>query len=166
MDETLVIGTVRTSHGVKGFMKVFSTSGECKHFRELKSVTLEKDGNRKVFNVEGVKGAGNNLLMKLEGVDTPEEARKWSGFEIVVSRDAALPLEEGEFYISDIWGCAVYKDGVELGEVVSVIEGTQAELLEIKTRDGLFLVPFLDEYIGAVDTGAGRIELKADWLLS
>ena len=41
----IIVGKVRTSHGVKGDLKVFSTSGEYDHYSDFKSVTLKK-GNR------------------------------------------------------------------------------------------------------------------------
>lgn len=41
MDE-IAIGKIRTSHGVKGFLKVLSFSGETEHFFDLKEFVLKK----------------------------------------------------------------------------------------------------------------------------
>ncbi|MGC9313709.1 MAG: ribosome maturation factor RimM, partial [Sediminispirochaetaceae bacterium] len=41
--ERLVVGIVRTSHGIKGYVKVMSLSGEQRHFLNMKEVHLLKD---------------------------------------------------------------------------------------------------------------------------
>ena len=42
MDD-IAIGKIRTSHGVNGFVKVLSFSGQTDHFLKLKEFVLKKD---------------------------------------------------------------------------------------------------------------------------
>ncbi|MCK5197610.1 MAG: 16S rRNA processing protein RimM, partial [Spirochaetales bacterium] len=58
MDE-IAIGKIRTSHGVKGFLKVLSFSGETEHFLELKEFVLKKNGKTKVLTVESIRASGS-----------------------------------------------------------------------------------------------------------
>ena len=154
MNERFVVGIIRGSHGVTGNFKVESTSGEYEHFADMEEVTLRngKTGSEKLYKVEGVELSGQTLLMKLAGIDSPEEVKKINGCEIVVPREYACPLDKSEWYVEDLKQCAlVYpkdgwsKDGLEaktssadfvtVGTVTDVLEGGTGNLLEIKLAE-------------------------------
>ena len=164
--EFLAIGSVRTSHGVKGLLKVRSFSGETDHFFDLKEVTLkDKRGRERNFAVERVAQNGKELLMKLRGIDTPELGKTFSGWEIWVPREKAAPCEEGEFYYADLVGCRLYHGDKTLGTVKALTEGGGGTLLEIKRAEGgdNFFVPFRKEFIGQVDVTEKTVELLELW---
>jgi 16S rRNA processing protein RimM len=163
--DRLVIGLVRTSHGLKGHLKVHSLSGEVDHFFGLEEVTIRKNGRERIYAVEEFKLLGEILLMKLRGIDNPEDAKTLAAAEILVSRDLAAPLEDGEFYQADLVGCRVVHQGKDLGVVKSIFEGGAADLLEVVTEAGIYMVPFQKHYIGTVDLKAKTLELLAPWLL-
>ena len=163
----LAIGTIRTSHGVSGFLKVKSLSGEVEHFSRLRKVFIGVQKDPVPYEVEKVSASkGGEVLLKLKGIDTPEEARKLNGQEIWAEREDAAPLKEGEYYLADLVGCRVLSGGVEVGRVKTVIEGGAADLLEAVDAQGRsFLVPFLERFVGEVDIHRGTIELKEESLL-
>jgi 16S rRNA processing protein RimM len=163
--ETLAVGIIRTSHGVHGYVKVMSLSGETDHLFELEQVSLRKNGREKVYRVEEVKSFKDGVLMKLEGVDTPEAGKALAGSELWVERDLAAPLTEGEYYISDMIGCSLVCGGSRCGEVVSVSETGVADLLEVKTGRGVRMIPFTSKFVGEVDLESGTIELLEPELL-
>ncbi|MBI9105483.1 MAG: 16S rRNA processing protein RimM [Spirochaetales bacterium] len=164
----ITIGKVRTSVGVRGYFKVLSFSGEEQHFRKMIGRDLEfrlKEQSR-FYSVEDIKMSGTNLTMKVTGIDSPEDARKLSGSEIITERVNASTLKNGEFYNVDLCGCKmVTLDGRTVGTVKSVCENAVADILEVETDDGIRLIPFKDMYIGNVDIKAGIIELIEEWLL-
>ena len=162
--DRFVIGIIRTSHGVEGFLKVKTLSGETDHFYRLKNVFLKKEGKEKTFDVEKVKPFGGDVLLKVKGIDNPEEAKLFSNWEILVDRKDAAPLAEGEYYNSDLCACSLIRNSEVLGKVVSVIEGGAGDLLEIETTNGkVILIPFINEWIGTVDLQKKEIELKEGW---
>ena len=165
--EFLAIGSIRTSHGVKGLLKVQSFSGEIDHFFDLEEVTLkDKRGRERVFTVERVTQNGKELLMKLKGIDTPEMGKTFSGCEIWVPREMAAPCDEGEFYYADLIGCRLYHGEKTLGTVLSVTDGGGGTLLEVERAEGegRFFVPFRREFIGQVDVAGKAVELLELWV--
>ena len=42
------------------------------------------------------------VILKFRGIDNMEEAAKYKGRDLLVTRENAVPLEEGEFFICDI----------------------------------------------------------------
>lgn len=193
MTEQFVVGIVRGSHGITGEFKVESTSGEYGHFANMDEVTLVNESVKKLFKVESTREGFDTLYMKLAGINSPEEAAKYNRWEIVVPRDKAHPLQEGEWYIEDLKGCSVfYKEAADkapavsekdiVGTVTNVIEGGAGYLVEMKLSESCsFLaddvklnkkgepktvyVPFKDQFIGKVDVENKLIQLMHLWIL-
>ena len=164
MDE-IAIGKIRTSHGVKGFLKVLSFSGQTEHFFKLKEFVLKKNGKTKVLTVENIRASGSTVFVKLKGIDSPEVGKTYAGWEIWAARELASPLEPGEYYLKDLNGCDIVNSGKVLGRIIGISENRVNDLLEVKTANGVFIVPFRDEFIGDVDVASHKVELKAVWLL-
>ena len=110
--DRLAIGLIRTSHGLKGNLKVKSLSGEVDHFFRIKKVYILKKERFIPFTVQSVRKLSSCILMKLEGIDTPEVARDYRGLEIWASRQDACPLKEGE-YTWPIFVIAGYIRGIK-----------------------------------------------------
>ena len=168
-----MIGRVRTAHGVRGELKVESLSGETDHFRGLREVTLVRFGNegegsrRHTFPVEAIRLSHRMVLLKLAGIDSPETAKRWRDWEIVVSRADAAPLEHDEYYYGDLIGLAVYVGTDKRGRVSELWEGGPTVLLEITLSDGSKrLVPFQAEFVSSVDLAGGRLVLEDDEVLA
>jgi 16S rRNA processing protein RimM len=154
-EQLLVIGIIRGTHGLTGKFKVESTSGECEHFFDLDEVTLRKDTIEKTYKVESVEGNVNSLIMKCAGINSPEDAKKLSGSEILVPRNKACPLNEGEFYVEDLKQCKlVYlpnekkpaklsglaentESAIIAGTITDVLEGGAGKLLEVELSESL-----------------------------
>ena len=180
-NNNLAIGKIRTSFGVKGFVKVISFSGENDHFYDLEEVILQNNKIREKKKIEEVSLHGNDLIIKFEGIHTPEEAKKYINWEMWVPREKVCALGEGEYYLADLYGCTLIgtpeKGSLVYGKVKSVIcdYGT-SDLLEIETDEietskqgedkaKVFLIPFLNKFIGKVDLKNKTIELLEEWII-
>jgi 16S rRNA processing protein RimM len=162
--ERFAAGLVGAPFGVDGRVKIKSFSGEGAHLLRLEKVLLRKGGAEEEYAVEGV--FSQPLSLKLAGINSPEAAKTLSGAEIIVSRMEAAPLNEGEFYIEDLKGLKVFAAGGLVGEILDLVEGGGGFLVEVGLiRGGKRLVPFRNEFFGAVDLAAGRMELRKSWIL-
>ncbi len=184
-NETLIIGFIRTTHGLAGKVKVVSTSGEYEHFLKLTEVTIKKGNIEKTLVVNEVDFGGVDLYMTFEGIDTIDKAKTIVGFEIVVDRSMACPLNEGEFYQEDLKKCSlVYVENGEspadakvVGKITDVLGGGADDLLKVEVSESLtadsigtdkkrtVLVPFRKEFIGTVDIENGIVQLMHLWIL-
>ena len=166
--EYLATGVLKGPHGLQGFVKLHSYSQEYGHLVDLSVVSLRKDGMEKEFNIESIKFSGKELLVKFEGIDTPEVARNYNGWEIWIPRNSAASLEEGEYYVADLSACSLTVAAKTVGKVVGVIDGPQALLLEVESAEDKkrYLVPFMAQYIGKVDIEGKELELLVPELLT
>ena len=172
MEDFLRVGVVTTTHGVRGEMKVYPTTDDPKRFLDLEKVfvdepegpkgTKEQPGKgpkapvktvRRERAVEGVKFFKNLVILKLAGIDDMDAAAKLRGAELYVSREDAVPLEEGEYYIADLLGMEVVSDeGVKLGFVKDVLEtGANDVYVVRKNKGGEILLPAIHDCIREVD---------------
>ncbi len=175
--DRLVTGFIRSPHGLNGFVKVQSASGEFSHFEGLAEITIRtggKDGTERRLEIEEIDGLPFSLMMKFKGIDTAEQAKTLAGAEILVSRDKACPLEKGEYYVVDLCTCKLVYDGVPIGQITGVMEGGADDLLEVtlsecsgpdSSGNRSVLVPFRKEFVGKVDIKAGTVELMHRWII-
>ncbi len=161
MKEFLTTAVIRKPYGVKGDLKVRPFSDDISHFFKLKEVTVEKDGIEKHLEIERVQDYQGEVLIKFKGLDNPEDAKLYSGFNVLVPRNLASGLKKGEVYTADLIGLVLMHNGEESGVVESLIEGAQALLLEVKCTDGKYrLVPYLKGvFVGEADLEKGTLEL-------
>jgi len=176
MTEHFAAAVVGAPFGLTGRVKIESLSGEDSHLLGLKKVLLHKsrDGRNpeKEIVKEGTKEYtieeifSSPLSVKFAGIDSPEAARTLKGAEILVPREQAAPLLDGEFYVEDLKGLEVFANGQTIGSVGDVIEGGGGFLVELLLASGeKRLVPFRNEFFGRIDPAAGRAELLHTWIL-
>ncbi|MBR5866468.1 MAG: 16S rRNA processing protein RimM [Spirochaetaceae bacterium] len=192
--EKFVVGIIRGSHGLTGSCKVESTSGEYEHFSDIKEVTLRNNGSEKKCNVENVSFGDRILYVKFSGINTPEEAKRYSSWEVLVPRENACPCGKDEYYIEDLKQCSLVYCGdkakglagktapIVLGTITDVLEGGAGDLLEVVLSESCELlaenvrknasgevrtvfVPFKKEFIGTVDISAKMVQLMHLWIL-
>ena len=80
MKELLSTATIGKTHGVDGFLRIYSLSGEYAHLRKLRNAVASfPDGKEKLLTVSEIRSKGDLFLMKFSGYETPESARELSG---------------------------------------------------------------------------------------
>ena len=118
MTKYLEIGQIVNTFGIKGMVKIKPFTDDINRFDKLKKVYIKNKDGKKEYQIQEVKYHKNMVLMKLEGIDTVEQADLLRQSYLLVNRDDEEPLEEGVYYIVDLIGLEVYTDeGVLLGNV-------------------------------------------------
>ena len=164
MTERFATALLGSPFGLTGRVKIEPFSGEEGHLLGLKKALLRLGTLEKEYTIEEVFTAPPSI--KLKGIDSPEAAKTLKGSEILVPREQAAPLQEGEFYVEDLRGLEVIAGGKTIGFITDVIEGGGGFLAELLLVPGeKRLVPFRNEFFGPVDPAAGRTELLAPWIL-
>ena len=159
--DLLAVGVITATHGVGGELKVKSFSGEPQHIAALQEAIFRKGTAERRLRIQGARLQPPGVILKLEGMNTPETARQLIGYEIWVPRRDAAPLASGEYYASDLCRCTVWFEEERIGDVRAVWDGGPAQLLEVISADGkTHLVPFLEHFIREVDLSKGRIALR------
>lgn len=156
MKKFLTIGEITKPHGIKGEVKVFPLTDDIQRFKKLKRVFI--DGQE--VKVSYVTVGHDRAILRLEGVDSVEEAEKLRKKLLVVPREEAVKLEEDSYFIEDLKDCTVYdEEGLELGRVADVIQTGANDVYWIKKPKEL-LIPAIRDVVLSVDVEAEKIIIK------
>ena len=107
MQEFLEIGQIVNTFGIKGMVKIKPFTDDINRFDYLEKIYIEKNNTKKEYEIEEVKYHKGMVLMKLKGVNTPEEAELLRNYYLKVKREDEPELEEGTYYIVDLIGLDV-----------------------------------------------------------
>lgn len=152
-DELLRIGVISSTHGIRGEVKVFPTTDYPEQFEELDSVFLDTGKEMLKLEPEKVRYFKNMVILKFKGYNNINDIEQYKGKDLLITREQAVPLEDGEFFIVDIIGSRVVTDdGRELGVLDDVLETGANDVFLVKKPDGKeLLLPYIDECIIGID---------------
>jgi 16S rRNA processing protein RimM len=90
-----------------------------------------------------------------------EDAERLRGLEIQVPIEQRAPLSAGNYFVSDLIGCAVWEAGASsaLGSVRDVEFPGGAPLLAVDTNEGEVLIPLAAEFCVRIEVKAKRIDV-------
>lgn len=166
--ELIVLGKITSVFGIKGWVKVYSYTDPMENLLVYSQWQLRLNGQSKLVRQLDGRKHGKGLIAKLEGVDTPEEARLLSGAEILLSKDKLPKLPEGDYYWSQLIGLKVVNLAGQLfGEVSSLLETGANDVLVVKACPGSLdqqerLIPWLlPDVVRQVNLETAQIEV--DW---
>lgn len=154
MEDFLYIGRVANTHGVQGMIKVLPTTDDPRRFELLKKIYLEDiKGNTSVYTIKSVKYFNKFVLLALNEITDMNGAMLLKQSIIKIPREEALPLEENEYYITDLIGLDVYDNlGTLIGPLKDVIftGSNDVYVIDNGTKEGL-LLPAIKECVQSVD---------------
>lgn len=137
MEDMFRVGVISNTHGIKGEVKVYPTTDDIRRFDDLKEVVLDTDSEQLKLNVAGVKYFKNMVILKFKEFDNINDIIKYKGMDLLVTRENAIPLEEGEYYIADIIGSDVITDEDKyLGKLVDVMQTGANDVYVVKRENG------------------------------
>ena len=159
MTKYLEIGQIVNTFGIKGMVKIKPFTDDIKRFGKLEKVYIKNKEGKKEYQIQEVKYHKNMVLMKLEGVDTLEQAEILRQSYLLVNREDEEPLEEGVYYIVDLIGLEVYTDeNIFLGKVDDIFNTGSNDIYVVKDGKGKqILLPGIPEVLKNVDLENGKI---------
>jgi 16S rRNA processing protein RimM len=156
----LAVGVIVGAHGVRGELKLKLTTDDPERLSDVKSIYIGDDGSsRKLL---GVRFHGGLALLRIGGVNNPEQANQLRGEWVRISGQDARPLDEGEFFYYQLVGLTAFDEaGVELGTLVDIIETGTNDVFVIKSSSGEeMLVPNHPDFVPAIEPDKGRITVR------
>ena len=151
----LEAGKIINTHGVRGELKVEAWTDEPAVLSGLRSLYLDGQARR----VEGAREHKGFVLVKLEGVDTVEDAMALKGRILFAHRDS-IPLEPGAWFLQDaIGGPVVTEDGAELGTLADILDYPAGRLYVVRGETE-HLIPEQGGFIRSFDPSTGRLTVR------
>ena len=160
-DRIVVLGTVASPFGVKGWVKVNSFTEPLDNILDYPTLQLGPAGKWQPIRVEEGRMTGKGVIAKFAGIESPEEARTRVGLELGVWRSELPKPAPGEYYWSDLEGLDVVNaSGTPLGRI-DHFRSTPTGAVVIVRGEQEHWIPFVKDRIVKVDLDAARVVL--DW---
>jgi len=156
MSEFFDVGQIVNTHGIKGEVKVIPLTDDVNNFKKYGKVLVGEEWK----NILGVKFQKDRVILKLEGIETMDEAETYKKKYLRVLREDQPELDEDTFYLKDIVGCIVYDtNDKELGKVFEVIQTKNNDVYWIKNPKEL-LIPVLKDIVLDIDIEGKKIVIR------
>lgn len=151
-EDNFYIGRIVKIHGFKGEVVLRLDTDIPEAYEQMESLFLQRAEAMIPFFIQRSSLSGQFLRMKLEGVDTEEEARRLVRSEAYLPIECLPELEEDQFYYHEIIGYRVVdKTAGEIGSVKRVNDAPVQPLFEIDSHGKEILVPVVDDFIEKLD---------------
>jgi 16S rRNA processing protein RimM len=157
----VAVGEVLRPHGLRGEVRVrpLTDRPEERFGGPLECVLWDPAaGQRRPCRITSCRFDGMGLLVRIEGVESPEAAAPLAGRLLAVSRERVLPTAEGHFYPWQLEGARVVTaDGRPVGVFAGVEPGTLQARWVVVDGAREWLIPAVPEIVREVSVEAQRI---------
>jgi len=165
----IIVGRIGGVYGVRGWLKIESYTRPKENIFTYSPWLVHVDSSWKKVDIEEFQQRGNGrLLVKMTGIDTPEEAREYVHCELAVTQAELPTLSRGEYYWHDLIGLEVFnQDEINLGKIKDIVETGANDVLVIKKvgeNKVKTLIPLvMDVFVKRVDLIAKTMHVE--WLI-
>ena len=166
VNRNLLTAVLGSPHGIGGYLRVYSISGDNSHLEQLLNVELRnpKSNERKLCNIQKTSKAGKKLIIKFSDIEDRNAASLLVGWQMWVPRKNAAVLNPGEYYEADLHNCLVYQGEKKIGRVTNLLDVGSNQLIEVTDQLGdSFFIPFMEKFVPYVDVANGLIKIVEDY---
>ena len=152
----MAIGLVGKPHGVQGEVKVIPLTDDNRRF-QLLSYVIIRDVE---YKVESVKLQADRVILKLAGMELPEDLIPLKDEYVMVRSEDAVKKKKDEYFIDELRGMQVEDtEGTDLGIVYDVIQTGANDVYWIKEPNQL-LIPAMKTIVQSVDLESNKIVIR------
>jgi 16S rRNA processing protein RimM len=158
--DLVAIGRIVKPQGRHGEVAVESFSDRPERFPSLRRAFVPgPDGGVQTVTVTSCWPHKGRFVLKLEGVDSIDDAERYRGMELRIGEDELAPLPAGSYYHHQLRGLHVEDtEGRPLGDVADLLTNAgDAPVLVVRGPDGETLIPLADAFVHVVDLEGGRL---------
>lgn len=162
--EYFELGRILRPQGIKGEVKFDAFTDDLSRFDTLDFAYFKNEDYERI-NIESARIDGKYAYLKLEGIDTRNEAENLRGCFLYIDRAHAAKLPEGACYIQDLIGCTVNDtNGVIIGTLKDILQNGAADVYVVKTAKGNCMFPAVRHVVLDRDIKSGTITVDAQRL--
>ena len=145
-------GEIVSTHGVRGEMKILPWSDGPDFLMEYKRVRI---ANRD-YTVENCRIQKTCNLLKINGIDTVEDAQALRGKTVQIYREDA---PKDLIFAAELIGVVVFHDGQQIGKVVDVLDypGNKVYVVEGEYK---YMIPAVKAFVLDIDMDAETMQVK------
>lgn len=142
------------THGVRGDLRLLPHAFPCRSLHPGLTVFLQ-DAQGQLLHTHTVVGARPRapfIIVKLDGVDSIDQAETLRDLTVAVEETVLPPLEEGEFYYYQVIGLTVRTTaGTDIGEITQVFFSGGHDIWVVRQGAKEHLIPVIEDIVRSID---------------
>jgi 16S rRNA processing protein RimM len=152
-EDLLLIGKVIRSHGLKGLLKIDSYAESGETFLNAGKVFLKGPSGETVgYGVVSITPSSKVFLLKLNGLDTLEQAKTYRGWELYIQKRSLRRRGDEEYFWHELIGLPVYLDtGEHVGLIEHILAAASHDIFVVQQGEKEMLIPAVHDVIKEVD---------------
>ncbi len=169
-NDFICIGKLSGCSGIKGLLKVTPFTEYPERFLKLKRVYLFDErkslfalnpNDEFEFKIEKCDVTHAQITIKLEGINSKEEAAEFVHYEILIPEEEKLKLPKGKYFHYEIIGFNVYNGNELLGTLEKIDNYGSHDILNVKSIEGKeVLIPYREEFVKSIDADEKKIVVE------
>lgn len=164
MEDYFVIGKIVNTQGIKGDVRVIPATDDPTRFELLSYVYVLAGNDTEKMNIDKVWYHKQFVILKFKEINNMTEAERYKNAILKIPAEMALPLEEDEFYMRDLFSMSVYTDdGEYLGILDDIIQTGANDVYVIKDNENNkkdLLIPAIKQCIIDIDIPNKKMTVK------
>jgi 16S rRNA processing protein RimM len=160
----ICLGRITSAHGIKGEVKARAAVDDLETLESIGELQLDAVS----YTILAVRFQKNNLILKLAGVQTREQAERLVGKDIWIDSGRLPKLPDGEYYWFEILGLKVFRadTGGYVGRVKAIMPTPAHDVYVVQEQEegAEYLIPAVAEVILSIDADQGRVVIAPEGL--
>jgi 16S rRNA processing protein RimM len=158
----LEVGQIVGTHGVRGEIRLNPWTDSPNFLKQFGTLYYDNNGEKSV-KVISARPHGNIVLLKLEGIDTIDDASVMRN-KVLYMRRSDAHLEDGKYFIAELIGCSVVDADDEnkvYGTLTDVAETGANDVWYITDANGKeYLIPAIPDVVVNTDVAANKVVIR------
>ncbi|MBX2841817.1 MAG: ribosome maturation factor RimM [Flammeovirgaceae bacterium] len=160
-EECYELGYVSKTHALDGEIAVILDVDYPEDYIDLESVFIEMKGDLVPYFVETSFFNNDKFILKLEDIDTVEDAAKLKSKILFLPLSVLPKLENDQFYFHEVIGYSVTDDAYgELGDVSDVYKPSSQAIMTLYHQGKEVMIPMTEEIIQTVNHEEKKMQVK------
>ncbi|WP_020526148.1 ribosome maturation factor RimM [Flexithrix dorotheae] len=160
-EECYELGYVSKTHALDGEIAVILDVDYPDDYIDLESVFIEMKGDLVPYFVESSFFNNDKFILKLEDIDTVEDAAKLKSKVLYLPLSVLPKLEDNQFYFHEVIGYSVEDElKGELGNVGDVYKPSSQAIMTLIHKGKEIMIPMTEEIIQSVNHDQKTMKVK------
>lgn len=155
--EFIIIGQILAPWGIKGELKVEVATDFPQRFAPSSKIYI----NRQPMSIDSTKWHKEKAIIKLNTIDSIEDAQRLQGQPIEIHHSQLQPLPEGQYYHFQLIGLEVWTtQGELLGNITEILTAESNDNYVVTRAEGEILIPAIEDVVKSIDLNKGCIIIE------
>lgn len=164
MQQLLNVGKIVNTHGIRGELKILSSTDfpEDRFAKGSELLIVSEQGAPTPVTVETSRFQKNMVIVKFKEYGNINDVEKYKGSMLKITADRQGELGEDEFYFHQIVGCEVFtEEGELLGTIKEILTPGANDVWVVKQKNGKdLLLPYIQNVVLQVNVSEKRVTVR------